>query len=116
MVKIVSKGKISKAVNRIKSYGLASMSDISVQQQLRQKYPPRSRDLPPHVTKGICVTSLTGLQDRLKKLAKGVAPGTGGLRSEFLVSLAENLEDHQMELLEDFGMRYQDWGFSRLVL
>ena len=39
-------------------------------------------------------------------MQRGLAPGTGGLRAEFLISLAEKLEEHHMELLESFGMRY----------
>ena len=38
--------------------------------------------------------------------ASGTAPGTGGLRCEFLHVLGDQLGDHHMRLLQDFGMRY----------
>ena len=58
------------------------------------------------VTKDSPVESLKGLRDSLLALRKGVSPGTGGLRPEFLKALAEVMDPTQMSLLEDFGMRY----------
>ena len=40
------------------------------------------------------------------KLEHGVSPGTGGLRAEYLTVLAEQLEEEDMLLLEEFGMKY----------
>ena len=58
------------------------------------------------MTKGQCINSIAGLHDRLQSLPRGVSPGTGGLRAEFLSCIAENLNEHQYDLLEDFGLRY----------
>ena len=39
-------------------------------------------------------------------LEGGKSPGTKGLRSEYLTVLGEIMDDEQMSLVEDFGMRY----------
>ena len=39
-------------------------------------------------------------------LSPGVSPGTGGMRPEYLICLADVWEDWQMERLEQFGIRY----------
>ena len=105
-VGLIAKGQVSKAVNRINSHGMASMSDPRVKAQVQAKYPTRGRDLPARVTKGNSVENLKGLRDSLLKLEGGKSPGTGGLRAEFLIVLAEKMDEEQMELLESFGIRY----------
>ena len=105
-VKLISKGQISKAVSRLNSHGVADISDPIIMQQLREKYPDRVRDLPGRVEKGYCVDGFKGLREDLLGLEKGVAPGTGGLRNEYLNVLGERMTNVQMNLLEGFGLRY----------
>ena len=103
-VGLIAKGQVSKAVNRINSHGMASMSDPRVKAQVQAKYPARGRDLPASVTKGNHVENLRGLRDALLELERGKSPGTGGLRAEFLIVLAEKMDGEQIELLEIFGI------------
>ena len=107
-LQLLSSRHVSEAVSRIKSHGIASMNDDWVRGQLYGKYPERGRDLPAYVTKGTCVTNLAGLRDKMLNLKRGSSPGTGGLRPEFLISLANHMEDDQMVLLQDFGKKYLD--------
>ena len=58
-------------------------------------------------------------RDSFQNMSKrrGKAPGTGGLRGEFIQVLGELLEDEQMRLLQDFGLRYlhgelQAWFYT----
>ena len=51
-VSLISKGQVSKAVNRMNSHGMASMEDPAVMQQVKAKYPKRGRPLPAQVTVG----------------------------------------------------------------
>ena len=102
----LSKGEISKAVSRLTSFGVASTEDPDVMAALRAKYVERGKDLPDTVTIGQPVDSLGGLKEALLSLPTGVSPGTGGLRGEFLTSLAEVWDENSMGLLEDFGMMY----------
>ena len=66
----------------------------------------RGRDLPLTVEKGQAVDNLKGLRENLKQLKGGVSPGCGRLRPEYLVVLGEKMEREEMELLEEFGMKY----------
>ena len=106
---LLSKGLISKAVRCINSYGIGNLDDPNVVSQMKAKYPSRSDQLPLSVTKGQCIDNLVGLREALLDLSPGVSPGTGGMRPEFLISLAEVWEDWQMEILEQFGIRYQTY-------
>ena len=103
---LLSKGLISKAARRINSYGIGNMADPTVLQQMEAKYPARGHPLPGSVSRGQCVDNLRGLRGVLLDLKAGVSPGTGGMRPEFLTCLAELWSEEQMELLEQFGMRY----------
>ena len=102
VVKLLSQGKSGKAEAMIGSHGVASMADPAVREQLAAKYPGRKKQLPTLVTQDSPIENLKGLQDALLGLKKGVAPETGGLRTEFLTALAEVMEPPQMRLLEDF--------------
>ena len=106
MLKMFGKGQVSRGVGRISSLGIADMEDERVRAQLATKYPARGRAMPDTVRKDSPVSNLAGLRDSLQKLEKGVSPGSGGLRPEFLKTLAEVMNDQQMGLLESFGMRY----------
>ena len=89
VVKPLGKGEISKAYNLLKSDGVASLDDESVQEKVLAKYPERKKELPSHVPKSAPLENLKGLQDALLSLRRGVSPGTGCLRTEYLKALAE---------------------------
>ena len=103
---LLSKGLISKAVRMINSFGIGNMEDPAVLQQMEAKYPERGHPLPSAVSRGQCVDNLRGLRGVLLDLKAGVSPGTGGMRPEYLTCLAEVWGEEQMELLEQFGLRY----------
>ena len=106
VLKLLSKGQIHRAVNRIKSFGVADISDPRVREQMEAKHPPRWKDLQDTVEKGSPVENLKGLRDALLSLKRGGSPGSGGMRAEYLITLAETLEGEKMALLEQFGLRY----------
>ena len=102
----LSSGQVGAAMRRITSHGLAEASDPAVREQLRVKFPARNDPLPAYVAKVSPIESFTGLKESLLSLQPGGAPGSGGCRPEFLISLAERMDEHEMELLEQFGMAY----------
>ena len=105
-VDLIGKGQVSKAVSRICSNGVASIQDPAVMEQIREKYPERGREAPVRVEKRQCVEGLGGLREDLQNLERGVAPGCGGLRNEFLKVLADKMSPEQMSLMESFGVNY----------
>ena len=106
VLKLFAKGQVSRGVGRINSFGVGDIKDQLVMQQLSAKYPVRGKELPDTVRKESPVPNMSGLKDALLKLEKGVSPGTGGLRSEFLITLAEVMDADKMSLLEEFSIRY----------
>ena len=76
-----------------------------MQAQLASKYPAAEGELP-EVTRASPIDHLMGLRDSLLTLDKAISPGTGGLRPEYLVTIAEIMDGQQMSMLEDFGLRY----------
>lgn len=112
-VSLISKGYISKATNRIISHGVASLSDPRSKAALQSKYPVRGRDMPVQVTKGLAVFSMMPLREAFLTLKGGVAPGTGQLRPEFLVTLAEVWEEGTdvWEMVNNFAMRHIQGNF-----
>ena len=58
------------------------------------------------MVKGKVVENMKGLRDILLGLDRCVSPGTGGLRGEFLTDLAEGMDQSQMDLLEEFVMKF----------
>ena len=70
--------------------------------QVRAKYPQRGRDLPESVVYGKLVENLKGPRESPLQLERGKSPGNGGLRSEYLIVLAEMMTDTQMDLFESF--------------
>ena len=106
VVGLINAGKISKAMQRITSHGVASIEDPAVLDMLKSKYPERGRAMPDRVTKGQCVDNLSGLRESLLRLEPGVAAGTGGMKAEYLIVLAKQMEEEDMELLQSFGMKY----------
>ena len=61
------------------------------------------------MTKGQAVDSMS-LRDPFLALKAGVAPGTGQLRPEFLLSLAEvwEVDSSSWDLLQNFSMRHEN--------
>ena len=102
----LAKGQVSKAVSRLTSHGVADTRNPTVMSQLKSKYVRRSRELPASVTIGQPVDNVGGLKEALLSLGTGSAPGTGGMRGEFLTTLAEVMQEGEMTRLEDFCMLY----------
>ena len=75
-------------------------------QQLKSKYPGRVVKVSDSVAQAEPLLHLKGLHQSLKALDKGVSPGTGGLRPEYLVTLAEVMDGGKMSFLEEFGLKY----------
>ena len=90
----------------MRSDGVASLENEAVKALVKSKYPERKKELPSQVFKESPLESLQGLRDSLLSLRRGVAPGAGGLRTEYLKALAQVLEPAQMQLLEKFLLRY----------
>jgi hypothetical protein len=93
--------EVGKAVSRMNSNGVASMSEPAVLHQMAAKYPAREQELPARVLKGEACSNLRGLREGLKALKRRRSPGSGGLRPEFLRVVGERMEAEHMSLLED---------------
>ena len=107
-VSFISRGWISKAVNRMTSNGVASLENRRVKASMEAKYPDRGKEMPARVSKGQCVDTMRTLREPLLALKRGVAPGTGQLRPEFLITLAEVWEEgcSTWDMLDNFAMRH----------
>ena len=108
---MLARGQIGRAVRRICSNGVASMDDPLVRAALQAKYKDRGKALPATVTKGECLPNLAGLRETILGLDVGVSPGFGGQRNEHLRCFAEVGEDHELDLLESFSLRYLNSEF-----
>ena len=106
VLSLIKDGQVGKACSRITSFGVASAKDPDVKRQLLEKHPPRRRPMPASVVKGEAVENLHGLKEALSKLQRGIAPGCGGCRPEYLTLLGEKLSGPEMRLLEGLGMAY----------
>ena len=108
VLSLLASSQDSKAASRLSSNGVASMRDEHIKQQMLSNYPQRNRDIPVRVVKGKTVENLNGLRERFKSMSKrrGKAPGTGGMRAEFIQVLGEMLGEEHMRLFETFGLRY----------
>ena len=64
--------------------------------------------MPETVAKGQAVDTMKTLRDSWLSLKAGVAPGTGQLRPEFLVTLAEVWEEgsSSWDMVDNFAMRH----------
>ena len=71
-----------------------------MREQVAAKYPVRGRELPETVRKDSPVPNMVGLRDSWLKLEKGVSPGSGGLRPQFLITVAEVMDEVKMNLLQ----------------
>ena len=108
---LVARGQVGRAASRIKSHGVASMDTPGVKEMLRTKFPARQRPMPATATKGQIVDNLGGLREALVALELGSAPGTGGMRPEFLVTLGKEMNDEDMGRLEEHGMSYLNGAY-----
>ena len=106
VLSLMADGQVGRALSRVTSYGAASAKDSEVQQQLKEKYPDRFRPMPDSVLRGQAVENLSGLRSALTRLQKGISPGCGGCRGEYLALLGESMEDGEMLQMEAFGMAY----------
>ena len=97
--RLTSKGDISRAVSRLTSHGVADLDDPLIMEQLRRKHPPRRFDLPDKVKFSQPVTDLGGLRENWLQLVRGVAPGSGGMRPEFLTVLACVWSETEMKMM-----------------
>ena len=82
------------------------MRDPAVREQLKAKYPEGRGGMPLNLGRSAPVEHLRGLRENLLSLDKTTAPGTGGLRPDYLTTLAQLMEADQMAKLEEFGLRY----------
>ena len=106
VVSLIESGHLGKAMGRVTSFGLGDTADPSVRQQLETKFPHRSRPLPPSVKKTKPIEKFRSLRDSFLALDPGIAPGSGGLRNEYLVALGERMTDEEILLMEEFGLAY----------
>ena len=106
VLSLIRDGQVGRAMNRVTSHGVAPAGDRGVQEQIAAKYPARFRPLPESVIRGQAVGDLKGLREALQKLQRGVSPGCGGCRADYLALLGEQLEEADMGRLEAFGMAY----------
>jgi hypothetical protein len=106
VLSLISEGQISRGMKRVTSLGVASSRDPDVQEQLQAKHPPRIQPMPASVVRGQAVANLRGLRDALVKLERGVSPGCGGCRAEYLTLLGERMEEGDMRVLEEWGLAY----------
>ena len=109
-VSLISKGQISKAVNRMTSNGVASLDDPIAKAALKTKYPARGKVMPDSVTKGQAVDTMRTLRDAWLALKAGVAPGTGQLRPEFLITLAEYWDEKPIHQVNTYGSNKTEQG------
>ena len=99
VMSLVAGGQVGRAARRISSHGVASVDSQATMAALRAKFPDRQIPLPPTVTQGQVVDNLTGLRESMLGLETGVAPGTGGMRPEYLTSLAQQWGEADMDRL-----------------
>ena len=62
VVSLISQGQVSKAANRMNSFGVANIAERVAMDQVRNKYPARGRPLPDTVSWGKPVDNLKGLR------------------------------------------------------
>ena len=103
---MMADGQISRAMNRITSFGIADIEDPSIRTQIEKKFPPKTHDLPAFVSKTTPIERFKDLRRSLLSLEPGKAPGCGGLRPEYLMVLGEAMDGEEISLLEQFGLKY----------
>ena len=106
VLRLIEGGQLGKAMNRVTSYGVADINTPAILQQMRDKFPPKWRELPATVPQSTAIDSFPFLREKLLALEPGTSPGCGGCRPEFLSALGERLENAEIELLGQFCLAY----------
>lgn len=105
-VSLIAQGQVSRATNRLQSNGVAAMSDPEVLEEMKRKFPPRSRPIPEKVCKGVAVPDFDDLRQLLLAADPASAPGSGGFRPGFLVRLGEKMSVSGIENYRKFFCKY----------
>ena len=103
---LIAEGHVSKATRRLRSDGIASMDDVVVRQEMRNKFPARKRDLPRRVVKEEAVRDLADLRNALLDIDTATSAGSGGFQTSYLECLGRNLSKEGMDALQKLGMLY----------
>ena len=103
---LIESGQLGKAMGRVNSHGLGDINNPVIRDQLTEKFPPRQRPLPDSVPKIKPIDNFKDIRTSLLSLNPGTAPGSGGLRNEYLTAWGERMEDRELKLLEDLGLAY----------
>ena len=104
-LKLISVGQVSRAASRLASHGIADLSRQSARDSLQAKFPPKQRPLPPSVPRGDCVEGLGNvLRHAMLQIERGTAAGPGGGRGEFLINLAQQWDNDQLDRFTTFCM------------
>lgn len=106
VLRLISVGQISRAANRLGSFGLGDLNDEVTRAALQSKFPPRSRPLPLSIPRGVCVEGLGNiLKDSMLQIVRGTASGPGGGRGEYLIFLAQQWNPEQFRRFENFSLK-----------
>ena len=103
---LVAKSLVGRAASRITFHGVASIASPEVREALRSKFPARERP-----TKGQEVDNLGGFREALVGLELASAPGVGGMRPEFLVTLGKVMGEKDMGMLEEHSMSFLNGAY-----
>ena len=81
------------------------MDSSPVTNSLRAKFPEYLKSpLPNTATRGQLVDNLDGLRYSFLNLELGSAPGAGGMRPEYLITLGRDMRREDMEKLQEQGL------------
>ena len=111
VIELIEKNQVSRAMSRINGFGVAAMDTEEDREVVRAKYLERKAHIPLVIERQAPVNSYKGMVERLTKLRKGAAPGTGGLRSEYVVSWSREFSEKQAADLEDFAYKHSSGAF-----
>ena len=106
VLSLVRRGQVGRARRRVASFGIADIGNPIVRTALKEKYPPRSHQMPDTVLAGTCLEIAPSLRDTLLNLQPGVAAGFGALRHEHLRCAAQHWEEGEEGELEQFALAY----------
>ena len=106
VLSLVRRGQVGRARRRVASFGIADIGNPIVRTALKEKYPPRSHQMPDTVLAGTCLEIVPSLRDTLLNLQPGVAAGFGALRHEHLRCAAQHWEEGEEGELEQFALAY----------
>ena len=110
VLSMVARGQVGRARRRVTSHGLADTSDPLVRAAVLAKYPARSHHMPDTVLAGTCMETLSCLKQILSNLQPGVSGGFGGLRNEHLRAAAQQWDEREEGVFEEFALSYLNGG------